>query len=766
MFFLIIYTATPYQDLIDLDICHSRHMECQIGVLSKLLCGSPGTKRHFVLLDMLLLYLLSFFIATVHADPPCYQFALTTELMPAGRTTYGRCAYMFNDKAIVSDTGQSKAYYYTMDPTDRTWSQHQVVTGANALGMGCTLNTNNSALAYNSATNRVDLYKENGPSWAFDQQINGLPASSYGAIMDMYSDNLIAVAAKSWSTNKGRVYIYEMVSGVAVIRLNTSAFDETIQDFFGSSLSLYNDTLVVGSPFDDDEATNSGSVYVYTRQCSVSTDWTFSQKIVPNPQSGALAGTGVSVVDRWLVIGSPAGIGAIIFYYKEDNGTFVFNQLFNSSGACIIGNMVKLSSTGRYLAVGCRNNVNSGNIQMYSAPANKTGTWTFVQTLVPTTSAVSFSATLSMSDYCVIGGTNQGTGQADIFCETYCTDCALPGTCSFTTYSDVVQGGICNGVAATTGVQTTGIQTTGVQTTGVQTTSDPTTGVQTTDVQTTSDPTTGVQTTSDPTTGVQTTGVQTTSDPTTGVQTTSDPTTGVQTTGVQTTSDPTTGVQTTGVQTTSDTTTGVQTTGVQTTSDPTTGVQTTGVQTTSDPTTGVQTTGVQTTGVQTTGVQTTGVQTTGVQTTGDPTTGVQTTGVQTTGIQTTGVQTTNTPTTGVQTTGVHTTTGVQTTGIQTTITTGASQEDTVSSSPSGTSSQTAIIIGCSVAGAIVVIIIIVSLSIVYGGRGIDNDTETITKNEKQPLMINASTQMPIHYSTSIQQRHYQFISDDDENTTT
>jgi hypothetical protein len=55
--------------------------------------------------------------------------------------------------------------------------------------------------------------------------------------------------------------------------------DSQAQDAFGGSVAIQGDLLAVGAPFDDDQGTNSGSVYVFTRTAGV---WTQAAKITAN----------------------------------------------------------------------------------------------------------------------------------------------------------------------------------------------------------------------------------------------------------------------------------------------------------------------------------------------------------------------------------------------------------------------------------------------------------------------------------------------------
>ncbi len=117
------------------------------------------------------------------------------------------------------------------------------------------------------------------------------------------------------AVESGAVYVYTRSAGIwsqqAYVKpSNTQAFD-----FFGSAVDVDGDTLVVGAPNEDsnatgingndsdDSAAESGAVYVFTRTAGV---WSQQAYIkASNTQAGYLFGTSVSISGDWLVVGSP-----------------------------------------------------------------------------------------------------------------------------------------------------------------------------------------------------------------------------------------------------------------------------------------------------------------------------------------------------------------------------------------------------------------------------------------------------------------------------
>ena len=62
-------------------------------------------------------------------------------------------------------------------------------------------------------------------------------------------------------SSSGSVYIYKISDPTYERKITPS--DGEVSDVFGNSVSISGDIIVVGSPYDDDNGSNSGSVYIY-----------------------------------------------------------------------------------------------------------------------------------------------------------------------------------------------------------------------------------------------------------------------------------------------------------------------------------------------------------------------------------------------------------------------------------------------------------------------------------------------------------------------
>ena len=111
-------------------------------------------------------------------------------------------------------------------------------------------------------------------------------------------------------SDSGSAYVFTRESGVWSQSAKLTASDGAAGDRFGESVAVDGDTAVVGAYLDDDNGSDSGSAYVFTRESGV---WSQSTKLTPS-DGAAGDGFGVSVA----VDGDTAVVGAV---YDDDNGS-------------------------------------------------------------------------------------------------------------------------------------------------------------------------------------------------------------------------------------------------------------------------------------------------------------------------------------------------------------------------------------------------------------------------------------------------------------
>lgn len=155
-----------------------------------------------------------------------------------------------------------------------------------------------------SNTDRYDIF---GSSVAIsgDTMVVGARGESGGSsgVNGNQSDNSAQAS--------GAAYVFVRNGGVWTQQAYLKASNTNAGDFFGSSVAISGDTIVVGAPEEDgngsgqsdNSATSSGAVYVFTRYRGVWSQQAYLK--AANPDSGDKFGTTVAVYDNTAFVGAP-----------------------------------------------------------------------------------------------------------------------------------------------------------------------------------------------------------------------------------------------------------------------------------------------------------------------------------------------------------------------------------------------------------------------------------------------------------------------------
>ncbi len=132
---------------------------------------------------------------------------------------------------------------------------------------------------------------EAGDAYGFSVAIDGDTA-----IVGSYLDDDLG-------TDAGSAYVLVRTGSTWTQQAKITPADGAVGDYFGFSVAISGDTVVVGSPRDDDMGSKSGSAYVFTRSGSV---WTQQDKLVASDGAAEdRLGYSVAVWGDTAVLGSP-----------------------------------------------------------------------------------------------------------------------------------------------------------------------------------------------------------------------------------------------------------------------------------------------------------------------------------------------------------------------------------------------------------------------------------------------------------------------------
>jgi len=166
--------------------------------------------------------------------------------------------------------------------------------------------------------------------------------------------------------------------------------------YFGNSVSMGGTTLAVGARLEDSNGTNSGSVYLYSRDQGGAENWGQIKKFTGESASDHF-GYDVAVSGNTLAIGAPydddAGgdAGAVYIHYEDQGGAGNWGQfkkiVYNGGG---VGNALfgfNIDLSGDILIVGApyddRNVTNGGYVYVYSRNEGGDDNWGLLATIDP-----------------------------------------------------------------------------------------------------------------------------------------------------------------------------------------------------------------------------------------------------------------------------------------------------------------------------------------------------------------------------------------------
>jgi esterase/lipase superfamily enzyme len=121
-----------------------------------------------------------------------------------------------------------------------------------------------------------------GGQWFEKQKLlvsDGAAGDHFGESVSLYGDRALigAYHDDDNGTDSGSVYIFELIDGQWVQQQKLLASDGAEGDYFGHFVSLYGDRALIGTPRDDDNGDKSGSAYIFEL---IGGQWVQQQKLL------------------------------------------------------------------------------------------------------------------------------------------------------------------------------------------------------------------------------------------------------------------------------------------------------------------------------------------------------------------------------------------------------------------------------------------------------------------------------------------------------
>ena len=158
-----------------------------------------------------------------------------------------------------------------------------------------------------------------------------------GSSISVYEDTLVSGAPyqdNGATLRAGAVYIYSKASGSWVLEQKLSSPSPSEDEWFGHSVSIVANTIAVGAPNEDTDEVDSGAVYIFKKSGST---WSFDQTIKSETPTGGgtfgfktiIAGYNMMVSEPGASVGTDNRAG-VIHLYDNKTGTAVWKQTIDT----------------------------------------------------------------------------------------------------------------------------------------------------------------------------------------------------------------------------------------------------------------------------------------------------------------------------------------------------------------------------------------------------------------------------------------------------
>jgi hypothetical protein len=231
------------------------------------------------------------------------------------------------------------------------------------------------ARGFSSNRGAVYVFTRSGTTWTQQTKITASDGASndyFGQSMFLLSDgNTAFIGARGDDSGRGSVYVFTRSGNSWAQQTKLVSSDRAVEDYFGSVISVSKDgsILLIGAYYDDDRGSNSGSVYYFTRSGNT---WIQQSKL--NASDGAAVdvfGCSISMSDDGTValIGAQGDddrgtdSGSIYVFTRDENVWSQQTKLIASDGAASdqFGLMVFISGDGSTAITGAFNNDDRGS---------------------------------------------------------------------------------------------------------------------------------------------------------------------------------------------------------------------------------------------------------------------------------------------------------------------------------------------------------------------------------------------------------------------
>ncbi|WP_396190839.1 T9SS type A sorting domain-containing protein [Flavobacterium sp.] len=193
----------------------------------------------------------------------------------------------------------------------------------------------------------------------------------FGSSVDAFGNQMVITASNTMNMTQSKVFVFNKTSSGIVEETFFTPADGITTDSFGYDVSIYNDFIAVGSPFNDQVASNTGSIYLYRK---VANTWQFFQKTTPfDGIADDYFGTEVVLYNNQIfvsstnneTIGQPTSSNnGAVYVYNFNGVNWLFSQKLTISGSQNFGKKIKVENN--LLTISSNSSSAVGNLHTFT----------------------------------------------------------------------------------------------------------------------------------------------------------------------------------------------------------------------------------------------------------------------------------------------------------------------------------------------------------------------------------------------------------------
>lgn len=222
-------------------------------------------------------------------------------------------------------------------------------------------------------TNGGYVFIRSDNTWTLQQKLTLPNGEELFGGFSLSLDRDTVVIGSYWDDENGEysgsAYVFTRTSGVWILQQKLTPDAGDAWDMFGHSVSLDGDTIVIGSPNDNERGGHSGSAYVFIRTNGI---WSLQQKIIPDDTGTRdFFGTFVSIDKDTAIIGDTS--------YNKTYSSYIFSRYGN-----LWSQTLKIFNTGCFLSLDMDTAViASPEYPEYNVYKNNGSLWTLQRNIRP-----------------------------------------------------------------------------------------------------------------------------------------------------------------------------------------------------------------------------------------------------------------------------------------------------------------------------------------------------------------------------------------------